>query len=228
MVTKTIFEAVNITKTYRMGRISYTANNDIHFMAMRGELIGIQGKSGAGKSTLLNIITGLDTADSGIIRWDTYNFMEMTAAERAVFRLENCGIVFQFFELLRTQTAYNNAALPLKLQGKTSREIASILFPLFDRYDIIKIKDKKTHQLSGGEKQRVAIVRALCGNPRFIIADEITASLNVELSKMVYTDLKDTVKARNGAGVFVTHDPVMAAYMDTMYIMAGGKLEKSS
>jgi putative ABC transport system ATP-binding protein len=203
-------------------------NKGIHFSARSGELIGIQGNSGAGKSTLLNIIVGLDTADSGLVRWDTCNFMEMTAAERADFRLENCGIVFQFFELLRTQTAYNNAALPLKLREKTSREIPAVLLPLFEKYGILNIKDKKTHQLSGGEKQRVAIIRALCGKPRFIIADEITASLNEELSKMVYDDLKTAIKSRNGVGVFVTHDPAMAAYMDTMYTMSGGKLEKEA
>jgi putative ABC transport system ATP-binding protein len=203
-------------------------NNDIHFSARNGELIVIQGNSGAGKSTLLNIITGLDRADSGVIRWDTYKLMNMTAAKRDKFRLENCGIVFQFFELLHTQTAYNNAALPLKLKGKTNHEIREILFPLFEKYDVLKIKDKKTHLLSGGEKQRVAIIRALCGQPRFIIADEITASLNEELSKMVYDDLKNAVKCRNGVGIFVTHDPVMVPYMDTMYTMAGGKLEKES
>jgi putative ABC transport system ATP-binding protein len=228
LVTKTIFEAANITKTYRAGRISYTANRDICFSARGGELIGIQGNSGAGKSTLLNIIAGLDMSDSGSVRWDTYNFMEMSAAELAVFRLENCGIVFQFFELLRTQTAYNNAALPLKLRGITSRETAEVLLPLFEKYDVLRIKDKKTHLLSGGEKQRVAIIRALCGKPRFIIADEITASLNEELSKMVYADLKNAVKSGNGVGIFVTHDPVMTAYMDTMYVMTEGKLEKTA
>jgi putative ABC transport system ATP-binding protein len=228
MVGNLVFEARNITKTYRSGKRIYRANQDICLVARQGELIGIQGKSGAGKSTFLNIISGLDTPDAGCVRWDDAGFTEMSAARRADFRLEHCGIVFQFFELLRTQSAYQNAALPLKLQGKGKKEIDARLLPWFEKYDLLSIKDKKVHELSGGEKQRIAIIRALSGAPRFIMADEITASLNEELSKRVYEDLKQRIKSAQGAGIFVTHDPVMAAYMDRMYTMSGGTLEPAS
>lgn len=131
--------------------------------------------------------------------------------------------MFQFFELLKTQSAYSNAALTLKLLGQDKKTIESALNPLFERYGLSHLKEKKAHLLSGGEQQRIAIVRALASSPRFIVADEITASLDVSRSQQIYTDLRNHIKQKNGVGVFVSHDPLIKDFADEVYTMKNGE-----
>jgi putative ABC transport system ATP-binding protein len=215
-----------LKKTYTIHENIFTALNDINCEIDFGQMVLIYGNSGSGKSTFLNIIAGLDRPDEGEVFWESGNITRCTASERADFRLRNCGIIFQSFELIKTQSAFSNAALPLRLLKTQKSEIRKKLFPLFERYQVESLVAKKPPQLSGGEKQRVAIIRALSSSPRFIIADEITASLDGGMSKRVYSDLYDYIKKQNGLGIFVSHDPVIRDYADTVFRMHEGRLDK--
>ena len=214
----------NLYKSYTIEKKKYEVNKNICFSVPPSSLVWIYGNSGAGKSTLLNVITGIDTPDSGVVNWGGVAINTMDVNSRAQFRLEHFGLIFQFFELMRAQTVYENAALPLKIGQKSKKEIDSVLFPLFDHFDVRPLIGKKPDRLSGGEKQRVAIVRALSTNPRYIIADEITSSLDTKRSHQVYNYLRSYIKEKNGIGIFVSHDPIIGEYADTVYTMQSGCL----
>lgn len=214
----------NLYKSYTIEKNNYEVNNDINLSVPPASLVWIYGNSGAGKSTFLNVITGIDTPDAGSISWDGSEINTMNVNKRAQFRLEHFGLIFQFFELIKAQTIYENAALPLKITRKSKKEIDAVLFPLFEYFDVRSLIRKKPDQLSGGEKQRVSIVRALSTNPRYIIADEITSSLDIKRSHQVYGYLRSYIKEKNGIGIFVSHDPIISEYADTVYTMQAGCL----
>jgi putative ABC transport system ATP-binding protein len=214
----------NLYKSYKLKGRTVLANNDISIQIENSQMIGIFGKSGSGKSTFLNQIVGLDKADSGEIIWGDKNIINYKSSQSSDFRKNNCGIVFQFFELLKAQSAYDNAALPLKLLKKSSKEIEHILIPLFETFDAKDFMKTKAAFLSGGEMQRVAIIRSLSTSPKYIIADEITASLDEKLSNFVYLYLRDYIKKNLGVGIFVSHDMLLEKYIDRKFIMDNGKL----
>ena len=214
----------NLYKSYTIEKNNYEVNKDSNLSVPPASLVWIYGNSGAGKSTFLNVITGIDTPDAGSISWDGCEINTMNVNKRAQFRLEHFGLIFQFFELIKAQTIYENAALPLKITRKSKKEIDAVLFPLFEYFDVRSLIRKKPDQLSGGEKQRVSIVRALSTNPRYIIADEITSSLDTKRSHQVYGYLRSYIKEKNGIGIFVSHDPIISEYTDTVYTMQAGCL----
>ena len=214
----------NLYKSYTIEKTNYAVNKDINLSVPPASLVWIYGNSGAGKSTFLNVITGIDTPDAGSVSWDGFEINTMNVNKRAQFRLEHFGLIFQFFELIKAQTIYENAALPLKITRKSKKEIDAVLFPLFEYFDVRSLIRKKPDQLSGGEKQRVSIVRALSTNPRYIIADEITSSLDTKRSHQVYGYLRSYIKEKNGIGIFVSHDPIISEYADIVYTMQAGCL----
>lgn len=214
----------NLYKSYTIEKTNYEVNKDINLSVPPASLVWIYGNSGAGKSTFLNVITGIDTPDAGSVSWDGSEINTMNVNKRAQFRLEHFGLIFQFFELIKAQTIYENTALPLKITRKSKKEIDAVLFPLFEYFDVRSLIRKKPDQLSGGEKQRVSIVRALSTNPRYIIADEITSSLDTKRSHQVYGYLRSYIKEKNGIGIFVSHDPIISEYADTVYTMQAGCL----
>ena len=214
----------NLYKSYTIEKTNYEVNKDINLSVPPASLVWIYGNSGAGKSTFLNVITGIDTPDAGSVSWDGSEINTMNVNKRAQFRLEHFGLIFQFFELIKAQTIYENAALPLKITRKSKKEIDAVLFPLFEYFDVRSLIRKKPDQLSGGEKQRVSIVRALSTNPRYIIADEITSSLDIKRSHQVYGYLRSYIKEKNGIGIFVSHDPIISEYADAVYTMQAGCL----
>lgn len=214
----------NLYKSYTIEKNNYEVNKDINLSVPPASLVWIYGNSGAGKSTFLNVITGIDTPDAGSVSWDGCEINTMNVNKRAQFRLEHFGLIFQFFELIKAQTIYENVALPLKITRKSKKEIDAVLFPLFEYFDVRSLIRKKPDQLSGGEKQRVSIVRALSTNPRYIIADEITSSLDTKHSHQVYGYLRSYIKEKNGIGIFVSHDPIISEYADTVYTMQAGCL----
>ncbi|MCQ2597646.1 MAG: ATP-binding cassette domain-containing protein [Treponema sp.] len=216
----------NLNKTYMIKNQKVMANNDISFNAQDGEVLWIFGNSGAGKSTLLNTISGIDKPDSGYIAWGDYELSNQNAKTNSRFRLNNCGLIFQFFELLKTQTAYNNAILPLRIAANDTKENRQYVYSLFEEFGITDLLSKYPHELSGGEKQRIAIIRSLANKPRYFIADEITASLDKENSRKIYEYMRNYIKINNGIGIFVSHDTTIKDYVDATYEMNAGKLTK--
>ncbi len=220
-----MLEIENLTKNYILKGKSFRANDRISLSVGSGKMIWIRGNSGAGKSTFLNAISGIDDFDSGSIKWDGFDFSGKTKRDLAKFRLENCGLIFQFFELLKTQNAFSNAVLPLKL-SRTDRNGVNYVRELFEVFGISGMEKKYPSELSGGERQRVGIIRALSNRPRYLVADEITASLDVNMSKKTYSFLCDYIKKTDGTGIFVSHDYTIADYVDECYEMTDGRLVK--
>ncbi|MGP1438484.1 MAG: ABC transporter ATP-binding protein [Treponema sp.] len=217
----------NLCKSYFVNKSKFEVNKNISLKVENGSLIWIYGNSGAGKSTFLNTIIGIDSMDSGEINWNGIEINKMKKSEASSFRLEHCGLIFQFFELIKAQNIYNNVAFPLKMKKKSREEINAILFPLFEEFNIGHLIYKMPEDLSGGEKQRVSIVRSLSTSPNYIIADEITSSLDIDNSHKVYAYLKNYVKEKNGIGIFVSHDPIIKDYVDISYKMQDGNLKLS-
>lgn len=221
-----MLQVKNLYKEYQLKNKKIEVNKNINFCVHDGSIIWIKGNSGAGKSTLLNLLSGIDVPTSGEIVFREKIISQMRKNESSDFRIQNCGLVFQFFELLKTQSAYNNAILPLKIAKKTPKEIKERISELFTEFGILELAEKKPQELSGGERQRVAICRALANEPDLFLADEITASLDVNLSHKVYKYLQKYIKQNNRIGVFVSHDEIIKNYVDEVYEMNQGELKK--
>jgi putative ABC transport system ATP-binding protein len=144
----------------------------------QGEYVAIMGESGSGKTTLLNILAALDKPTSGSVILDGSNFSEIKESQVAAFRRDNLGFVFQEFNLLDTFTLEDNIYLPLVLAGKSYKEMSARLKPIAAQLGITKLLKKYPYEVSGGQKQRAAVARALITNPKIILADEPTGALD--------------------------------------------------
>ena len=175
-----ILEVNGLRKVYttRFGGASVEALKNINFSVENGEYVAIMGESGSGKTTLLNILAGLDKPTSGQVLLDGKDLASIRESDRAAFRRDNLGFVFQEFNLLDTFSVEDNIFLPLVLAGKPHAEMASRLAPLAEKLGILDILKKYPYEISGGQKQRAAVARALITNPRLLLADEPTGALD--------------------------------------------------
>ena len=189
-----------------------------------GEYVAIVGESGIGKSTLLNIIAGLESPDSGEIRFEKKEINTLDDDARTLLRRDKFGFVFQAFHVLPHLTVLQNVGLPLLLRGFPSDEI-SRRATLFISSVGMKGREKSMpRELSGGELQRVAIARALVGEPKLVLADEPTGNLDPENARQVLSLLREQVKAHGAAGILVTHSQAAAATCDRRYRLTAGGL----
>jgi putative ABC transport system ATP-binding protein len=205
-----LIELVGVEKSYQMGRIDYPALRGIDLWIGAGELVAVVGPSGSGKTTILNLVAGIDRPSAGTVTVDGRRIDEMSEEELAVWRGEHVGVVFQFFQLLPTLSALENAVLPLDFAGRGSKR------DRFERarhnLELVGLGDKVDHvpaELSGGEQQRVAIARALAGDPKLIVGDEPTGNLD----SVTAGEMFELFKRLNGEGktvVYVTHDLELA------------------
>lgn len=190
----------------------------------RGEFVAILGKSGSGKSTLLNLISGIDLVDSGDIRVNGQSLTRLDDHSRTLFRRQNIGFIFQFFNLLPTLTVWENVILPLELGGILGAEIRRRAEPLLDAVGLLDRKKAFPDRLSGGEQQRVAIARALVHDPILVLADEPTGNLDEETGQQVM-GLLDRLTRQSGKNlILVTHSREIAAYSDRILTLRDGKL----
>lgn len=173
-------EVSNLKKTYssRKGGTAVEALKNVNFTVEQGEYVAIMGESGSGKSTLLNILAALDKPTGGTVVLDGKNFAGIREAEVAVYRRDNLGFVFQEFNLLDTFTLEDNIYLPLVLAGKKYSEISGLLMPIAKRLGIEGLLKKYPYEVSGGQKQRAAVARAIITDPKIILADEPTGALD--------------------------------------------------
>jgi len=200
-----------VEKVYRMGRVDYRALRGVDLAIEAGEMVAVVGPSGSGKTTILNVITGIDRPTSGSVVVDGQRIDELSEEELAVWRGANVGIVFQFFQLLPTLSALENAVLPLDFARRGSKR---------ERYDrarhnleLVGLGDKGDHlpaELSGGEQQRVAIARSLAVDPRLIVGDEPTGNLDTVTAGEMF-ELFARLNAEGKTVLYVTHDVELAA-----------------
>ena len=174
-----ILEVNNIKKVYttRFGGNQVQALSDVSFSVEKGEYVAIMGESGSGKTTLLNILASLDRATAGQVLLNGKNVSAIREGELSAFRRQNLGFVFQDFNLLDTFSLQDNIFLPLVLAGKSYNEMRSRLMPIAEKLSINEILSKYPYEVSGGQKQRAAVARALITNPQLILADEPTGSV---------------------------------------------------
>lgn len=175
-----ILEVNNVKKIYttRFGGNQVQALSDVSFSVEKGEYVAIMGESGSGKTTLLNILAALDKATSGQVLLNGKNLSAIRERELSTFRRQNLGFVFQDFNLLDNFNIQDNIFLPLVLAGKSFDEMAKRLSPIAGKLGIQEILSKYPYEVSGGQKQRAAVARALITNPQLILADEPTGALD--------------------------------------------------
>lgn len=175
-----LLEVKNLKKVYttRFGTNQVKALSDVNFSVEKGEYVAIMGESGSGKTTLLNILASLDKPTNGEILLNGKNTVQIKDKELSAFRRDNLGFVFQDFNLLDTFTIEDNIYLPLVLSGKPYREINKKILPIAEKLGITEILKKYPYEISGGQKQRAAVARALITSPKLILADEPTGALD--------------------------------------------------
>ena len=208
--TSTLIELVGVEKLYRNGKLEYAALRGVDLSIAAGEMVAIVGPSGSGKSTIINMITGIDRPSAGTVVVEGVRIDQMSEEELASWRGENVGIVFQFFQLLPTLTALENAVLPLDFAHRGSKH------ERFERatrdLELVGLGDKLDHlpsELSGGEQQRVAIARALACDPLLIVGDEPTGNLDTHTAAEMYEVLAG-LNAEGKTVLYVTHDLSLA------------------
>jgi putative ABC transport system ATP-binding protein len=217
----------NLRKTYGHGLAATHALKGVDLKVKAGEFVAIMGRSGSGKSTLLHILGLLDMPTSGSILVDQKNVLKLTEGEKARFRLEKLGYVFQEYSLISEMTVLENVYVPAVCLGNENdyRKRASELL------EIVGLGDRLKHypnEVSGGEQQRASIARALINRPKILFADEPTASLDVASAKVVLGLFKKLNKEMGQTIVMVTHEPEDEKHVDRVVWLKDGLVDKAS
>jgi putative ABC transport system ATP-binding protein len=224
MTTKEFIRLEDLSKNYREGNQVRIVLQHINAIFLEGEFVAIVGKSGSGKSTLLNLISGIDRADQGKIFLNETELTSLNENERTLFRRQNIGFVFQFFNLIPTLTVQENITLPLEMIGRSRKVARAQATPLLEAVGLLDRLDTFPDRLSGGEQQRVAIARALVHDPLLVLADEPTGNLDEETGKQTL-ELLDRLTHRAGKNlIMVTHNQEAADYADRIYCLQNGIL----
>ena len=216
-----------VVKTFPNGDTPTYALRDVSFEALAGQLTMIVGPSGCGKTTLLSVICGTMEIDSGRIEVFGQDIGEMRDAEVTAFRSRNVGFIFQQFNLIPTLTLVENASVPLILQGWSYRKAEEKAASVLESLGLGKRLRSFPKQLSGGQQQRVAIARALVHEPKLIICDEPTASLDAKTGHHALELLKQSACRPDRCVIVVTHDSRIFSFADWIAEMEDGRVVKS-
>ncbi|MDD2494254.1 MAG: ABC transporter ATP-binding protein [Tissierellia bacterium] len=221
----TLLDVKNIKKIYttRFGGNPVQALSNVSFSVEQGEYVAIMGESGSGKTTLLNILASLDKPTSGEVLLNGNNIVSISEKEISAFRRDNLGFVFQDFNLLDTFSIKDNIFLPLVLAGKQYDEMNEKLEPISKMLEIGDILNKYPYEITGAQKQRTAIARALITNPKIILADEPTGSLDSRSSDGVLSIFNDINKNRQTI-LMVTHSVKAASHAKRVLFIKDGSI----
>ena len=212
--------AENLSKTYAGEGAPVTVFTDLSFELQEGVFAAVMGPSGVGKSTLLHLLGGIDSPDAGRVEVFGQALEELPPRQRARFRNDGIGFVFQFHHLLPEFTAEENVAFPHRIAGEPAAEARRRAAAMLDRVGLLERRDHRPRALSGGEQQRVAIARALARGPGLLLADEPTGNLDADSSGAVFDLLEQLHRERGMTTVLVTHNPDLASRCDTIYLMS--------
>lgn len=220
-----LLEVSNLKKTYstRFGGHQVEALKNVNFSVEEGEFIAIMGESGSGKTTLLNILATLDRPTAGTVLLDGKDVSRIRDAEAATFRRDKLGFVFQEFNLLDTFTLEDNIYLPLVLAGKTHTEMQQRLAPVAERLGITGLLKKYPYEVSGGQKQRAAVARAMITDPRIIFADEPTGALDSKASDELMCQFRE-VWQHGQTILMVTHSVKAACVASRVLFIRDGEV----
>jgi putative ABC transport system ATP-binding protein len=223
-----MIELHEATKTYEQGRRVVNAVRGVSLRVSGGEFVTIMGPSGSGKSTLMHLMGALDTPTSGRAVFQGQDIQAMTDTQRSLLRRTRIGFVFQAFNLLPTLTAAENVALPLLLGGTPRRDAIARAVAALERVGLAHRAEHFPEELSGGEMQRVAVARALVGDPDAVLCDEPTGNLDSTNSREILTLLAALPEPGRRAVVMVTHDPAAARFGTRLVKIKDGLVESDA
>ena len=220
-----LLEVKNLKKVYktRLGGTAVEALKNVNFSVEEGEFVAIMGESGSGKTTLLNILAALDQPTAGSVLLDGKNFSGIKESDVAAFRRDHLGFVFQEFNLLDSFTLEDNIYLPLVLAGKSYQEMHRRLAPIADKLGITALLKKYPYEVSGGQKQRAAVARAMITDPRIILADEPTGALDSKSSDELL-HLFGEVNRQGQTVLMVTHSLKAASSASRVLFIKDGEV----
>lgn len=215
--------AVKKIYTTRFGGSQVQALTNVTFQVEEGEYVAIMGESGSGKTTLLNILAALDKPTVGNVYLDGKDLSKIKESEIAAFRRDNLGFVFQDFNLLDTFSLEDNIFLPLVLAGKSPEEMKRRIMPVAKQLGILEMLKKYPYEVSGGQKQRAAVARALITNPRLILADEPTGALDSKSTDELLRLFSD-INQKGQTIVMVTHSVKAASHAGRVLFIKDGEV----
>lgn len=219
-----IIETENLTKTYQMGEIPVEALKEVNLEVEEGAFVSIMGPSGSGKSTLMHLLGLLDDPTEGEVYIKEEKTSELGEKEKAKFRLEKIGFVFQFYSLLKGFESLEQVILPQILEGTTEKKAKKKAQKALEKVGLGDRKDHSPSELSGGQRQRVAVARALAGNPDILIADESTSQLDTESSEEImqlYRDLSE----QGQTVITVNHEKELGQKADRTIWLQDGEIK---
>jgi putative ABC transport system ATP-binding protein len=217
-------QAVDLRKTYRVGKIEVPALCGISFSVQKGEFVSVVGPSGSGKSTLFYLLGGLAQADSGHVVVDGDDFSQLSDAQRTRMRKRKIGFVFQKFNLLPTLDARSNIEVALDIAGSDGNRNPAYFDKIVGLLGLAKRLHHRPMELSGGEQQRVALARALINTPAIVLADEPTGNLDSKNSNIVLDMMRQSNRELGQTVLMITHNPAAAAYGDRIIHMRDGEI----
>ena len=216
-----LLEAKNLSKFFKEGNEEIKAVNNIDFSIEENEKVVIYGRSGSGKSTLLNLLSGLDTYSDGEISYKNYKY-DNQHKQLTQLRKETMGFVYQFHHLLKEFTSIENVALGSMILGENKKRSLEKASDILDKFGLSERLNHFPSQLSGGEKQRVAMARALINKPDLIFLDEPTGNLDKDTSKEVIGYLNQLADVFKSSIIVATHDPEFRNFSDKILTMDSG------
>lgn len=223
-----ILEICNLSKTFDEGESQRIVFRELNASILRGEFVVLLGRSGSGKSTLLNLISGIDLPTEGEVLIGGQNLTTMTEQKRTLFRRDNIGFVFQFYNLIPTLTVIENLLLPLELKKNIEAGSKKHALQILEQVSLADRANSYPDRLSGGEQQRIAICRALIHKPLLLLADEPTGNLDVETGSEVLNLLNQLIRDNHMTTLMVTHSPEVAQLADRVMTIRDGALVEHS
>jgi putative ABC transport system ATP-binding protein len=215
----------DLTKSFPMGKMQFTALRGINLSIEKGEFTGLIGPSGSGKTTLLNIVGSLDSPTSGEARVLDHSIGNLTAQQAAQLRKEKLGFIFQSYNLLAVHTVFENVEFPLLLLKLGATERKKMVMNALEWVGLTDKVKSKPPQLSGGECQRVAIARAMVKKPSLVLADEPTANLDAANSHHILKTMETLNRELNTTFLFATHDEKVIGYLRRKIYLLDGKID---
>ena len=217
-----------VTRTYTMGEVKVEALRGVDMTIDKGEFISIAGPSGSGKTTLLNIIGCIDTMDGGTVTIDGKDVGAMSKLEKADFRRNQLGFIFQNYNLIPVLTAYENVSFALSLINLPKKEVKERTMAILKEVGLEGMEDRLPSRLSGGQQQRVAVARALVKDPRIILADEPTANLDSHTGEDVLKLMKAMNERHQTTFIFSTHDKMVMEYAKRLVLLHDGQITEDT
>ena len=219
-----ILELREIERHFRQAKQEVQVLKSVSLTLRAGETVALVGASGSGKSTLLQVAGLLDGANGGTLLMNGKDVTSATDSERTLLRRRALGFVYQYHYLLSDFKAWENIALPLRLNGVGAKEARKQALDLLDSVGLAERAEHRPSRLSGGEQQRVALCRALVHTPRLVLADEPTGNLDADSAEMAFALLQTLVRRTDAAVLLATHNAALAAKTDRVFRLEGGLL----